>query len=68
LRTHLVRGRSAIGLGVPIPGGEPFPHVNDAEEFRSRIRRMSWMVRAVTYSALGFAVLLIAGLAIWLLR
>ena len=24
-------------LGVPAPEGEPFPHVNDAEEFRSRI-------------------------------
>jgi len=45
-------------LGVPVPDEEPFPHVNDAEEFRSRIRRMSRMVRAITYSALGLAVLL----------
>ena len=61
-------GPLCASLGVPVPEGEPFPHVNDAEEFRSRIRRMSRMVRAVTYSALGFAVLLIAGLAIWLIR
>ena len=55
-------------LGVPVPEGERFPHVNDAEEFRSRIRRMSRMVRAVTYSALGLAALVIAGLAMWLMR
>jgi hypothetical protein len=24
-------------LGVPVPEGEPFPHVNDAESFRTRI-------------------------------
>ncbi len=26
-------------LGVPVPDGKPFPHVNDAAEFRSRVRR-----------------------------
>src|SRR3954454_13602548 len=35
-------------LGVPAPEGEPFPHVNDVEEFRARTRRMSRTVRAVT--------------------
>ncbi len=55
-------------LGVPVPEGEPFPHVNDAEEFRSRIRRMSRVVRIISYCALGLAVLVIAGLAIWLLK
>ena len=55
-------------LGVPVPEGEPFPHVNDAEEFRSRIRRMSRIARGITYSALGLAVLFLAGLAMWLIR
>ena len=55
-------------LGVPVPEGEPFPHLNDAEEFRSRIRRMSRTVRTVAYTVLGLAVLLLAWLAIWLLR
>ena len=68
-----LRGQGGLGsavrfLGVPVPEGEPFPHVNDAEEFRSRIRRMSRMVQTVTYSALGLAALVIAGLAIWLMR
>ncbi len=40
-------------LGVPVPEGKPFPHLNDAEEFRSRIRRVAFVVRAVAYSALG---------------
>lgn len=26
-------------LGVPVPEGEPFPHVNDAESFRKRIEQ-----------------------------
>ena len=55
-------------LGVPVPEGEPFPHVNDAEEFRSRIRRMSRTMRIVAYTILGLAALLVAWLAIWLLR
>ncbi len=28
-------------LGVPVPVGEPFPHVNDAESFRKRIQERS---------------------------
>jgi hypothetical protein len=27
-------------LGVPVPEGEPFPHLNDAEAFRRMIRRL----------------------------
>jgi hypothetical protein len=54
-------------LGVPVPEGEPFPHVNDAEEFRSRIRRMSRTVRAVAYIILGLAALLVAWLAMWIM-
>ena len=55
-------------LGVPVPVGVPFPHVNDTEEFRSRIGKMARIARAVGYAALGLAVSLVAGLAIWLLR
>ena len=40
-------------LGVPVPEGRPFPRLNDAEEFRSRIRRAALAVRAVAYSVLG---------------
>jgi hypothetical protein len=50
-------------LGVPVPEGRPFPHLNDAEEFRSRIRRMAFVVRAVAYSVLG-AVALALGWAV----
>ena len=53
---------------MPVPEGEPFPHVNDAEEFRSRIRRMSRTIRAVAYIILGLSTLLVAWLAIRLLR
>jgi hypothetical protein len=49
-------------LGVPVPEGKPFPHVNDAEEFRLRIRRASRAVRAVGYAALGLAALVLAWL------
>ena len=44
-------------LGVPVPEGKPFPHLNDAEQFRSRIRRAAFVVRAVAYSVLGVVAL-----------
>jgi hypothetical protein len=51
-------------LGVPVPEDRPFPHLNDTEEFRARIRRMSLAVSAVAYSvvvavalALGWVVM-----------
>jgi hypothetical protein len=53
---------------VPVPGGKPFPRVNDAEVFRSRIRRMSRMMTVIAIAALGLTVVFIAGLAIRLLR
>lgn len=40
-------------LGVPVPEDKPFPHLNDAAEFRSRIRRTALVVRAVAYTVLG---------------
>jgi hypothetical protein len=46
-------------LGVPIPEGKPFPHLNDAQEFRSRIRRAAFVVRAVACGLVGVLVLLL---------
>jgi hypothetical protein len=47
-------------LGVPVPEGKPFPHLNDAKVFRSRISRAVWVMRFV-----AGAVLLIAALALF---
>jgi hypothetical protein len=44
-------------LGVPVPEGEPFPHVNDTAEFRARIERGVRIVRRVGYSLLGLMAL-----------
>jgi hypothetical protein len=44
-------------LGVPIPDGKPFPHLNDAEEFRSRIGQAARTMRLVAWVALVLAVL-----------
>jgi hypothetical protein len=38
---------------VPVPGGKPFPHLNDSAEFRARIKREARIVRTVGYVALG---------------
>src|SRR5262249_6818727 len=53
-------------LGVPEPGGEPFPHVNDAADFARRqqeqylfIARSLWPVGAATLAG-GVAGLLLA--------
>lgn len=49
-------------LGVPVPAGEPFPHVNDAESFRQRVQER---LALVALRAVGFAVLLaLAALAL----
>ena len=42
-------------LGVPVPEGKPFPHLNDAAEFRARIERGARIVRTIGYAALGAA-------------
>jgi hypothetical protein len=54
-------------LGVPVPEGKPFPHVNDGEEFRARIGRVARIMHAVGYAAMGIVALLLAGLAYWAL-
>jgi hypothetical protein len=51
-------------LGVPVPEGKPFPHLNDAAEFRARIRRGARVVRAIGYAVLGLAALVLLLVAI----
>ena len=46
-------------LGVPIPEGKPFPHLNDAAAFRAKITRAALMVRTLGHAALGAALVLI---------
>ena len=46
-------------LGVPVPEGEPFPHLNDSAEFRARIKREARIVRTVGYVALGTVALVL---------
>ena len=53
-------------LGVPVPDGKPFPHVNDAAEFRSRIQRAARIMRTVGYSVVAIIALILVGLAIWI--
>ena len=47
-------------LGVPVPEGRPFPHLNDAVEFRSQVRRQAVVMRAVGCGLVGGLVLLLA--------
>ncbi len=47
-------------LGVPVPDGKPFPHLNDAAEFRARILRMSRTMRIVGFTVLGLVVVALA--------
>jgi hypothetical protein len=44
-------------LGVSAPECEPFPHLNDTEEFRSRIERAAFVMRAVAFSVIGVVAL-----------
>lgn len=49
-------------LGVPVPEGKPFPHVNDAAEFRARIVLAARIVRTVGYVAMGMAALAVVSM------
>jgi hypothetical protein len=51
-------------LGVPVPEGKPFPHLNDAAEFRGRIQRGARVVRGIGYAILGIAALILLVVAI----
>ena len=54
-------------LGVPVPVGKPFPHLNDAAEFRARIKRVSLVFRIISLGAVALVVLILVGLAaIWI--
>jgi hypothetical protein len=50
-------------LGVPVPEGKPFPHLNDTAEFRARIERVTRIMRVVGYAALCVAALVLFLLA-----
>ncbi|MGP0063766.1 MAG: sulfotransferase family protein [Isosphaeraceae bacterium] len=55
-------------LGLPVPEGKPFPHLNDAAEFRARIERGARIVRTIGYAALGAAALVIILIAVVAIR
>jgi hypothetical protein len=55
-------------LGVPVPEGKPFPHLNDTEEFRAHNRRASRAVRAIALALAGAAAVVLALLALVVLR
>jgi hypothetical protein len=54
-------------LGVPVPEGSPFPRLNDAAEFRARIRRGVLIVRTLAFTILGVVALLLGWLALELM-
>jgi Sulfotransferase domain len=47
-------------LGVGVPEGKPFPHLNDTAEFRGRIERAARTVKAVAYTGLALVLILLA--------
>ena len=51
-------------LGVPVPEGKPFPHLNDAAEFRARVERGARIARAIGYIAVGVAALALVLIAV----
>ena len=55
-------------LGVPVPDGKPFPHLNDTVEFRARIERVVRIMRTVGYAALGTAALVLILIAVVAIR
>ena len=55
-------------LGVPVPAGKPFPHLNDTAEFRSGILRGVRIMRAIAFTTVAVAVLIVVWLASRILR
>jgi hypothetical protein len=53
-------------LGVPVPEGKPFPHLNDAAEFRARIERATRMLRRTIGYTAALVLIIIALVVIWL--
>jgi hypothetical protein len=54
-------------LGVPVPEGKPFPHLNDAAAFRAKINRDALAVRTAGYG-LGVAALVLILIAVAAIR
>jgi hypothetical protein len=50
-------------LGVPVPAGKPFPHLNESAEFRARIQRIVRIMRIAACIVLFIVVLAVAWLA-----
>ena len=46
-------------LGVPVPAGKPFPHLNDTAEFRSGIIRTVRIMRAIAFTIVAIVVLIL---------
>ncbi len=55
-------------LGVPIPAGKPFPHLNDTAEFRSGVVRGVWIMRTVLFTIVALAVFFLVWVATRILR
>jgi hypothetical protein len=55
-------------LGVTVPEGKPFPHLNDTAAFRARIERGARIVRTIGYAALGAAALVLILIAVAAIR
>jgi Sulfotransferase domain len=55
-------------LGVAVPEGKPFPHLNDAAEFRGRVERGVRVIRAIEYVALGVIALAMVSLVMLAIR
>ena len=55
-------------LGVAVPEGKPFPHLNDAAEFRARVERGVRVIRAIEYVALGVIALAMVSLVMLAIR
>jgi hypothetical protein len=61
-------GPLCLFLGVPVPEGKAFPHLNDAAEFRARIERGARILRTLGYAAIGVAAMVLFAIAAVLVR
>jgi Sulfotransferase domain len=55
-------------LGVAVPEAKPFPHLNDAAEFRARVERGVRAIRTIEYVALGVIALAMVSLVMLAIR
>ena len=54
-------------LGVPVPPGKPFPNLNDAAQFRGRIRRIARSIRIAGYTIMALILVSLVWLTVrWL--